>query len=62
MLTEKQRTELMKVHNGEKYSKNWNFWASLCRQGIVDVKSKPRPQYGVASIEITEWGKVVLGI
>lgn len=50
----------MKVCNGEKHTKNWNFWASLARQDIVNIISKPAPQHGVSSIEITDWGRIVL--
>lgn len=60
MLTDKQRREMMKVSNGEKFAKDWNFWASLSRQGMVIIRSKTPPQCGVSSIEITNWGRVNL--
>lgn len=59
-MTDKQISELKKVLNGEKYTKRWDFWATLSRQDIVNVHSKPAPNYGVDHITITEWGKTVL--
>ncbi|MFA5152103.1 MAG: hypothetical protein WC554_06075 [Clostridia bacterium] len=59
-MTKEQIRELTAVLNGKKYTKRWDFWASLARQDIVKIHSKPAPHCGVESIEITDWGKIVL--
>ena len=58
MITKKQVAELMKVRDGQPYTKRHDFWASLCRASIVNLICKPN--HSVKMVEITEWGKVVL--
>jgi len=57
-MTTKQIDELVKVRNGEPYTKRHDFWASLCRASIVEAVHKPN--HSIEKVEITKWGKIVL--
>ena len=55
-MNSKQRAEITKMLNNQKYTKSWNFWAPLVRANIVHMEHKNDK---VISISITSWGEVV---
>ena len=59
-MTKKHIAELVKVRDGQSYTKRNDFWAPLCRANIVGIITTGKPGYAIKEVEITPWGRVVL--
>lgn len=55
--TNKQIEAMKAVRDGENYTKNHDFWASLCR---ADLVSRNTIGHRTISIELTTMGRIVL--